>query len=132
MAAITVVDCHPVTPVGYEVVDKCELLVDVVAGDLLTFTGSMSAVSTKQPIMTKAPTTGITEAHGIALMDGYAGQRGFSVGIQGEMDGFSGMTPGAPMYPSVTTAGKHDTTIITGAIVRMRSITDTKARYSFV
>lgn len=126
MAAVTRVKGRPCTPVGYEVVDKVELAGDVVAGDLLKLNGSMSG---GQPIATKAA-AGATEADGIALQDGYAGQRGFSMGIQGEMDGFSGMTPGTPLYPSASVAGGLDTTAA-GAI-RVKAVTDTRIRYSFV
>ena len=46
----------------------------------------------------KAPTT-TTDPAGIASMDAAAGAT-VSVGIQGEMDGFTGLTPGANVYPS--------------------------------
>jgi hypothetical protein len=99
MSAIVRVKARPCTPVGYEVVDKGTLVEAVVAGDLLTNGASG---------WSKAA-TGTVEAHGIALQDGYATQSGFSVGIQGEMDGFSGMTPGTALYPSASVAGGLDT-----------------------
>lgn len=134
MSAVTRVKAHPVTPVGYEVVDKGLLTGDVVAGDLLTLgAGGWSKAATS-----------VKNAHGIALMDGYAGQGGFSVGIQGEMDGFSGMTPGTPLYPSGSTAGGIDTTapvfytVATDPVADVpaqadiRAVTATRIRYSFV
>jgi hypothetical protein len=111
-----------VTPVGYEVVDKGKLTQDVVAGDLLTLGASG---------WSKAA-AGAAEAHGIALQNGYNGQAGFSVGIQGEMDGFSGMTPGAPLFPSGSVAGGLDTTQPTDAVARVRAVTATRIRYNFV
>jgi hypothetical protein len=122
MAAVTRVKGRPCTPVGYEVVDKGKLTEDVSAGELLTLgtTGWRKAVA------------GTAEAHGIALQNGYAGQSGFSVGVQGEMDGFSGMTPGAALFPSATVAGGLDTTQPGGAVTRVRAVTATRVRYSFV
>lgn len=122
MAAITKVKAHPVAPVAYEVNDKGVLTEDVLAGDLLTngASGWSRAVG------------GTVEAHGIALMDGFLGQRGFSIGIQGEMDGYSGLTPGAALYPSATLAGGLDTTVVAGATIRVRATTTTRFRYNFV
>lgn len=122
MAAVTRVDAHPVTPVGYEVNDKGLLTEDCIAGDQLKNT---AAGWTKLP-------GGALEADGIALMDGYAGDRGFSIGLQGEMDGFSGLTRGDPLYPSATVAGGLDTTAPTGATIRVRAATATRIRFSFV
>ncbi|HYP18611.1 MAG TPA: hypothetical protein VEY08_00950 [Chloroflexia bacterium] len=129
MAAVTVVKARYVTPVNYEVIDKCVLSEAVVAGDQLVFTGT---VTNGLPVMSKAPTAGITEAHGMAIKDGYAAQEGFEVLIQGEMDGFSGLTPGNPIYPSTATAGKLDTTAIASATVRVRAIRATRIRVSYV
>lgn len=121
MAVIVRVRCHPVTPVAYEYNDKGTLTEDVLAGDLLVQGASGWG---------KAPITGITEVHGIALMNGYAGGVA-SIGLQGEMDGFSGMTPGAPVYPDTTTAGAINTTAITGATVRMRARTASRIYFNF-
>jgi len=126
MAAVTVVKARPCTPVGYEVNDKCVLSGAVTAGDCLKFTG---AVSNGLPVMAKA-TGGATEVDGIALTDGYDGQAGYSYGLQGEMDGFSGMTPGTAIYPAPSTAGGWDTSAA-GAI-RAKAITATRIRYNLV
>ncbi len=140
MAAVNRVKARPCTPVGYEVVDKVQLDGDVVAGDLLTYTGD---VSEGQSVMEKAP-AGTVEAHGIALQDGYEGQRGFSVGIQGEMDGFSGLTPGDPLFPSDAVAGglddsapefygaATDPAVSVPASARIRAVTASRIRYNFV
>lgn len=105
MAAVTRVKPRHVAPVGYEWIDVCELTEDVAAGDLLQFTGVMSD---NLPLMRKCPTGSVPD--GIALKAGFAGQRGFDVGIHCEMDGFSGLTPGAKVYQSGSVAGGEDTT----------------------
>jgi hypothetical protein len=88
------------TPVGYEVVDRGKAVTAWTAGDQLkNGDGGWS----------KLP-AGAAEADGIGLMDAYAGQDGCDIGIHGEMDGFSGMTPGTPLYPSASVAGGLDTT----------------------
>lgn len=126
MAAVTRVKARPCTPVGYEVVDKVELGEAVTAGDLLKYNGS---TNDGQSIVVKAAAAA-TEADGIALQDGFSGQRGFSMGLHGEMDGFSGMTPGTALYPSATVAGGLDTTAA-GAI-RVKAVKAARIRYNFV
>lgn len=127
MASVTRNSPHPVSPPGYEVNDTCELSEDVAAGDLLEFTGSMSA---GQPVMQKCPTG--NEPDGIALTDGKSGERGFDVGVQGEMDGFSGLSPGADLYASTATAGDIDDASGSGTAAPIKAIRATRIRYSFV
>lgn len=122
MAAVTRVKGRPVTPVGYEVVDPGLAAEDFVAGDLAKNTASG---------WVKLP-AGATEPDGIALQDYYAGQGGCSFGIQGEMDGFSGLTPGTPLYPSASVAGGLDTTVVSGATIRVKACKATRIRYNFV
>lgn len=122
MAAVARDRCRPCTPVGYEVVDKGVILVDVVAGDLLINTAAGWTLAT----------AGALEAHGIALQNYYAGQGGCSIGIQGEMDGYTGLVAGAAVYPSGTVAGGTDTTAPAGATIRMRAVNTTRLRYNFV
>lgn len=120
MAAVNRVKARPCTVVGYEVVDKGTLTEAVVAGDLLkNGANGWSKLA-----------AGATEADGIALQDGYAGQSGFSVGIEGEMDGWSGMVPGTPLYPSGAVAGGLDTTA--AGVIRVKAASATRIRYSFV
>lgn len=121
MAAVTRVKARPCAPAGYEVNDKGVLAEAVVAGDLLVNGADGWALADEA-----------AEAHGIALQDGYAGQAGFSIGIQGEMDGFSGMTPGTDLYPSATVAGGIATDAVVGATVRIRAVTASRIRYNFV
>lgn len=103
MAAVTVVKCRPCTPVGYEYIVRGTLVSAVVAGDQLVNGASGWDLAA----------TSAVAAQGIALTNGYAGQDDFDIGLIGEMDGFSGMTPGAALYPSSGTAGKLDTTATT-------------------
>lgn len=127
MAAVAKVRVRPVAPVGYEVNDKCELAEDVTRGDLLKFTGTSS---NGLPLMGLAA-GGATEVDGIALMDGHAGMRGFSYGVQGEIDGFdTAIAPGTAVYPSATVAGGIDT-VAAGAI-RMKVVKAGRIRYNFV
>jgi hypothetical protein len=121
MAAITRVKARPCAPAGYEVNDKGLAAEAWVAGDLLVNGADGWAKA-----------DGVDEAHGIGLQDAYAGQGNCSIGIQGEMDGFSGLTPGAPLYPSAAVAGGLDTTAVEGATVRVRAATATRIRYNFV
>lgn len=140
MAAVTRVKGRPCAPVGYEVNDTGAFAAaagTVLAGDLLVITNEVPPAG-HEKVWGKAP-AGATAAHGIALMDGYAGGTA-SVGIQGEMDGFSGMTPGAAAYPSATVAGGLDTTAPTyvattppvPALPLIRAVTASRIRFSFV
>lgn len=122
MAAVTRTKARPVTPVGYEVVDKGTLTEDVIAGDLLKNGANGWAKLA----------AGQTEPDGIALQDGYAGQGGASIGIQGELDGFAGLTPGTPLYPSASVAGGLDTDAVAGATIRIKAARATRIRYNFV
>jgi hypothetical protein len=99
MTAVTRVKARPCAPAGYEVNDKGVAVEAWVAGDLLVNGASG---------WSKAP-TGTLEAHGIGLQAAYAGQANCSIGIQGEMDGFSEMTPGTALWPSASVAGGLDT-----------------------
>lgn len=142
MAAVTRVKAHPVSPPAYEVNDKGQAAAALVAGDQLVLVTTTPGNGFEK-VWDKAPTTGITEADGIALMDAKSGAI-VSVGIQGEMDGFSGMTPGAKLYPSGSTAGGLDTTALTyysaatspavavPAPARVKAITATRIRYSYL
>lgn len=134
MAAVTRVTARPVTPVGYEFYDSGTLTEDVTAGDLLINGASGWSKAT----------TSTVNAHGIALQDGYSGQANFPIGVQGEVDGFSGMTPGTALYPSGSTAGGLDTTaptfypaattpaVAVPAQPNVRAVSATRIRFSFV
>jgi hypothetical protein len=136
MAAVTVGTLHPVSPPGYEVNDKGQAAVAITKGQLLII-----ATTTPNAGFEKVwalATTATTTAHGIALMDAAAGGV-VSVGIQGEMDGYTGLTPGAPLFPSGAVAGGIDTTAPTAfattpavtASPNVRAVTPTRIRYNF-
>lgn len=128
MAAPTRVKVRNVTVVAYEVNDKVQLAVDVEPGDQLQYTG---ATSRGQSVMTKLPIDAL-EADGIALRKGYAGERGFDVGLHGEMDGFSGLVPGTPYFPSGAIAGGLDSTVVVDATIRVKAVKTTRIRFCYV
>lgn len=136
MAAVTVVKARPVSPPGYEVNDKGQAAVALTAGQLLIISTATPGAGHDKVWALATTTTDIP--HGIALMDAAAGATA-SVGIQGEMDGFSGLTPGAALYTSGSVAGGIDTTAptwfaTTPAVTApelIRAVTATRIRYNF-
>jgi hypothetical protein len=129
MAAVTIGTLRPVTVPGYEVNDKGQAATAITKGQLLVITAATPG-SGYDKVYDKAPTTA-TDPAGIALMDAAAGGL-VSVGIHGEMDGFTGLTPNAMLYPSATVAGGIDTAKPAGAIERIRAVSPTRIRYAFV
>jgi len=129
MAAVTVGTLHPCAPPAYEVNDKGQAAVAITKGNLLVITNATPGSGFRR-VWDKAPTT-TTDAHGIALMDAAAGGT-VSVGIQGEMAGYSGLVPGNPLYPSASVAGGIDTSKPAGALERIRAIDAETIRFSFV
>lgn len=127
MAAVTITRARFCSPVNYEVNDTAVLAADMSAGTQLVYNGSISG---GLPVVAKCGTSA-TEAHAILLEDGKAGDA-VSIGIQGELDGLASLTPGAGLYPSASTAGGIDTTAPSGAVIRMRAVTTTRARYCFI
>jgi hypothetical protein len=129
MALVAESKVRNVTPVAYEFNIRARLSEDISgAGTQLVYTG---VITDGVPVMSKAPTTGITEADGISLEKGSAGDV-IDVGISGELDGFTGMTPGAKLYPSTTSAGRLDTTAIANAVVRVKAHSATRIRFHYV
>lgn len=129
MAAVNKGKVRNVTPVAYEFNVRARLSEDITgAGVQLVYTG---VIADGVPVMSKAPIAGITEAHGISLEKGSAGDV-IDVGISGELDGFTGMTAGAAIYPSTATAGEMDTTAIANAVVRVRAHSATRIRFHYV
>jgi hypothetical protein len=129
MAAVTRVKPRHVAPVGYEWIDVCELTEAVVAGDYLKFTGSSND---NMPLMQKLPAAANAEPDGIALKDGYAGQRGFDYGIHCEMDGFSGLTPGALIHASAAVAGGQDTAVNGTGVPRAKAVKTSRIRFTIL
>jgi hypothetical protein len=140
MAAVTVGTLHPVSPPGYEVNDKGQAKVAITKGQLLIITNDTPNAGFEK-VWDKAATT-TSEPHGIALMDAAAGAV-VSVGIQGEMAGYTGLTAGAGLYPSGSVAGGIDTTapefyaaattpaVSVPVASRIRAISTTRIRYNF-
>jgi hypothetical protein len=129
MAAVTRVAPHPVEVPGYEVNDKGQAKVAMLAGQQVIMTADAPRAGFER--MWDLATAGAIEAHGIVLMDCPINGT-VAVGIQGEMDGFSGMTPGAPIYPSATVAGGLDTTATATPITRVRATTASRIRFNYV
>ena len=129
MAAVTKGNLRPVSPPGYEVNDKGQAKVAIAKGDLLLITAD-TPLAGHERVYDKA-VGGTIEAHAIALMDCPINGT-VNAGIQGEMDGYSGLVPGAPLYPSASVAGGLDTTATATPITRVRAVTTTRIRYSFV
>lgn len=141
MAAPTKGILHPVTVPGYEVNDNGQASGTIARGDLLVLTNTTPGLGFEK-VWAKT-TAGAIDADGIALMDAASGRK-VEVGIQGEMDGFSGMTPGTKFYPSSSVDGGLDTTaptfysaattpaVAVPAGSRVKAVTATRIRYNFV
>lgn len=121
MAAVTKVAPLSVAPTGYEVNDKGMTTEAIARADQIII--GASGIS--------KCTAGSIECHGIALKAAAVGML-VEYGVHGEMDGFSGLTPGAPLYPSATVAGGLDTTATATPIVRVRAVTATRIRFAYV
>jgi hypothetical protein len=126
MAAITRVAPLHVSPPAYEVIDRGRATEAIAVSDQIVIAGNSGS---EQRVSKCA--AGAIECHGIALNSATA-EGLVEYGVQGEMDGFSGLTPGAPLYPSASTAGVIDTTATATPIARVRAILPTRIRYSFV
>lgn len=129
MAAVNADAPRFVSPAGYEVFDKVELSGDVEAGETLKYTGAMS---NGQAVVQKCPAGSAPD--GIAVKDGYDGQRGFDMAVQGEIDGYSGLTPGAQLYQSGASAGALDDADGGGSNpeIPVKAVTETRIRFNFV
>lgn len=145
MAAVSpVTRAEDITPAGHEYNMKAIASVAVVAGDLLKFdpagTGRIPSV-----ILCPVNSVAVDGVDAIALHDAAAGQM-VSISQEGEITGFTGLTPGTPLYRSGAVAGGIDDTAITTSVtdsdgvhttpipapVQMRVITPTTIRYRFL
>jgi hypothetical protein len=123
MAAVTRGDrCKPVIVPGYEVIDVGVCAEAWETGDQLVNSAAGWVLAPDDAV----------EGHGMAMKPAFVGQRGCDILMQGEMDGFSGLTPGDPLYPSATVPGGLDTTPVVGATVRVRAVTATRIRVNYV
>lgn len=120
MAAVTRVKARPVTPVGYEFVSGVNVVTeDVTAGDLLVLGANGWSKSTASNPANK---------RGFAAQDYKAGDRFCSILTTGEMDGWSGMTPGVPLYPDA--AGGLETTAVSGFTGLIHAVSATRIAFT--
>lgn len=122
MAELTLIAPKYNTVPGYEVVRAGVATEDIPAGSAVVQTATGWSI---------AP-AGTVDFHGIALQSYYAGQGGCSFLIQGEFDGFAGLTPGANVFVSTTVAGGWADAGASGALVRARAVTPTRISVSCV
>lgn len=108
MAAVTRVDVAFVSPPGMEGIDRGFATEAIVRGDPVVISG---AAPSRLYDCSVSKATG-NEAHGIAIKDKQTGGL-CEFAFFGEIDGFSGLTPGAPLS---VVAGNLDTDppVITG------------------
>jgi len=129
MAAVTKGTLRPVLVPGYEYNDKGQAKVAIAKGDLLIIAPDVPA-SGHEMVWDKAPVS-TAEPAGIALKDAAIGAT-VSAGIQGEMDGYTGLSRGNLLYPSAAVAGGIDTAVLAASTPRIRAVTATRIRYAFV
>lgn len=124
MAAITAVGPVLCSPTGYENVQHGYASANFNAGALVIMSGTPP--SSRWDVSFAAATAAV--AHGVVLKKVTAGGTA-EVAWRGEMDGFSGLTPGAPL--SVAT-GVLDDTAPTAAQVgtsTIRAVTPSRIRF---
>lgn len=120
MAAVTRVKARVVTPVGYEFVTPAQTVTEAVtAGDLLILSATGWARSGAATPAAK---------HGFAAQDYVSGQSDCSILTTGEMDGWSGLTPGAPLYPGVT--GGLDDAAVAGFVGLIHAVSATRIAFT--
>ena len=130
MAAVTKVRPRPVSPPGYEFKDRAQAAEDIDVGELVVINTDTPS-NGYEYVVELAPADAEPQAiDGIALMDAKAGGI-CSIGIIGEMDGFSGMTRGNRLYPSATVAGGIDTVATTNLNANMKAVTASRIRFNF-
>lgn len=120
MAAVTRVKARPCMPVGAEVVSPgATVTVAVVAGDLLELVAAGWQLSTAANPARK---------RGFAAQDYYAGQKDCSIIWSGEMDGFSGLVVGDPLYPAA--AGGLETVAVVGFTGLVHAVTASRIAFT--
>lgn len=107
-----------ITPVGYEV--------NVVGTATEALTAGTPVIQAAGG-WSKAPAL-VTDFHGVAAQDYYAGETGCTFVKDGEFDGFTALVPGEALHISATVAGGWDTTAPTDGIVRARAVSATRIR----
>ena len=120
MAEVTLLKGRYVTIPGYEVVRKGVATETLKAGE---------AVVQSAAGFSKAPANAL-DVHAVAIQDYYAGQDDCSFMIHGEMEGFSGLTPGAALHASTTVAGGWADAGASGSIARARAVSPTRISFT--
>lgn len=114
----------PVAPPGMEVTDRGYAEEDLKAGDLIVISSDAPPSVVDEFAVKKADGT---EAHGICLVDcNQGGLAEFST--QNELDGYTGLTPGAGL---TVIDGALDDDLATGDVVA-RCVTTSRIRVLFV
>lgn len=102
MTPITKVRPKFVSPKGYEEIVRGIATVDLGVADPVVIDASVTPDARYDCAIKKAASEAFF--HGVVAKDAKAGQV-VEVILQGEMDGFSGMTPGAPIYAEAGALG---------------------------
>lgn len=125
MAAITKVDPKLASPVGYENVFYAYASEPLEAGDVVVITSATAPGGYDCVVEEAAAAVG----HGIVLKD--VGTRGTAeVCWRGEMDGFAGLTPGAPL--TIASGVIDDTAPAEGVSTNIRAVTPTRIRFDLI
>lgn len=103
MAAVTKGTAYPSVPVGEMRVIRGTVTQDVAAGDLLVRGANGWSIG---------DATVPANKRGFAAMNYKAGDNHCSIFTHGQMSGWTGLTPGTPLYPGA--AGGLDTVAVTG------------------
>ena len=112
--------CFPCMPPGYEVVSAAAVAGEALtAGDLvvLTATGWFKSTATNP-----------ANKRGFAAQNYKAGQTNCSILFHGEMDGWTGLTPGVPLYPGA--AGGLDDVAVTGFTGLIHALSATRVGFT--
>ena len=118
-----------VTPAGMGFTDRAQAATDLLAGQLVVFNGTTPNAG-HDKVCALAGASAV-DPNAVVLQDCKAGDSA-SLGIIGEMDGFSTNMPaaGTALFASAT-PGSIDTTVVASAQIRMRAVSATRIRFNF-
>lgn len=125
MAAISKVAPKLVSPVGYENVFYAYASEALEAGDVVVIT-SDAAPGGFECVVEEA---GAAVGHGIAVKDAGVGGRA-EIAWRGEMDGFAGLTPGAPL--TIASGAIDNTAPGEGISTSIRAVSPTRIRFDLI
>jgi hypothetical protein len=118
MAIATRVKARPSFPVGEGRVVRGTVTEDVTAGELLIRGANGWSRSTAADPANK---------RGFAAQDYKAGDAHCSILLQGQMEGWTGLTPGAPLYPAA--GGALETVAVAGFTGLIHAISATAVEF---